>query len=277
MILMIFLILVLVVSVHAQDGFLESQAESYTKVRVGGFVGFDMAALSDGWNLEMGIGVMGGLSITPQKIYKITDQILQMYRMHLLAMGLRVSDDNLADLVTEAYFESGPRISFGIQSGKTTAGSFLAPEEPGNWGRSDRILHTVTYVPVLASFQHIFWVSSDPRHLYTEIISQEDIRRYRNGEEVSGSSWQFTTNDLYAGYRVSAGPAMVDESDYGEPESLPINVRVGLLLGGMQGALSWLNVSLFYDALFIQADGIDNGRLGRIGMNWAVALYGRSY
>lgn len=260
----------------AQEDFIKN-GTNYTKWRLNGFIGADMAALSDGWNIDMGLGCMAGLYLTPQKIWKIENSMASLYQAQMLMMGLPYPEANPLDVVTQAYYEQGKRFSFGIQSGYTIAGDFEDPVGQSNVGPGDRILSTIEYVPVLGSVQHIFWVSRPYRHLFSEVLDHRDTLAYRSGNEARTMTFSYSTSDLYMGYRLSAGPAFILDSDYGDFEEIPFNARVELLFGGLERRSSWINCSLFYDMMFLNDSSINKDYLGRLGLNWSFSFHGRGY
>lgn len=247
------------------------------------YVGADIRAISSGWNADMGVGAMAGIYLSPRRIKVISESSMfsvSDYELFLFNQDTTINfNTNITglDSIKEAYFESNRSIAFGIMGGINTAGTFVTNQGDNPPFTTETQLSTLTYIPILASFQHIFYSTRDYQHLYSRIQDSynEDPQNIFPTNEIY--EFDYKMGSLYSGYRLSAGPALVIDSQLGEFTTIPINVRVEWILGGQENRSSWVNTAIFYDMLFINDPEIEEDFLGQLGINWSFSLQSRGY
>lgn len=152
-------------------------------------------------------------------------------------------DAELRAVVTESSYSQLERVSFGIISGYY--GTSYVEETTSTGGFIGKKFMPVSYVPILASFQHNFYVLyGNMRHLYTKLeIPYETPKTL---------TWSYHNTQTYLFYRLSAGAGLIQETPEIPAGFAPV-FRIEAGLSSRKEFLA-LNMSIGYQQLITNFD-----------------------
>lgn len=168
--------------------------------------------------------------------------------------------DRLNAVVTESTYHRLNRISFGVLSGYYVTSYIGMIEEEDFFGNitEEEAFKSLSYIPLMGSFQHNFPLLGDMRHINTEVLIPY--------EEPKKLTWDYTNTQMYFFYRVSGGVGVALESDDIEEEYAPL-MRFEIGIGSREGLFSFINTSIGYQKLFTSEK---SG--GTLFINWSMIV-----
>src|SRR6056297_250176 len=168
--------------------------------------------------------------------------------------------DRLNAVVTESTYYRLNRISFGVLSGYYGTSYIGMIEEEDFFGNitEEEGFKSLSYVPLMGSFQHNFPFFGDMRHINTEVLIPY--------EKPKKLTWDYTNTQMYFFYRLSGGIGVALESDDIEEEYAPL-MRFEIGIGSREGLFSFINTSIGYQKLITSEK---TG--GTLFINWSMIV-----
>jgi len=187
---------------------------------------------------------------------KITQESYDASTLNLEKDNARISAE-LNAAVTESSFSQLEKVSFGIISGYYVT-SYMK-ETTDRWGDVTMDFSPLAYVPIMASFQHNFYVlSGNMRHVFTKVEIP-----YETPETLT---WSYHNTQTYLFYRLSAGAGLIQETSEIAAGFAPV-FRIEAGFSSREGFFSIINTSIGYQQLITNFDA-----KGTLFINWCLLL-----
>lgn len=295
-------LVVLFLILFLEGGFAQNtvgmNVSEYTRLGIDFYAGGDIGGVTDGWNADLVASGIVGFFFSPRRIVKVDNIDISSYTAFCMGKGTNITsfynsyikqypidmEQTTEEDVTAynrnliirlergitGYFEKSGGVGVGIISGYASTGSFvtkMVPNPPFS-DEEKNVFDTLTYIPVLLSFQHTFGFQKF-RHLESNITNSSGYNR----------TLDFYPSTGYFGYRISGGPAFITNSDFDMGTDLPINLRIEILLGmADKKDFSYINATIAYNMMIPGASAIvDKTFFGSLSINWSILLSSKPY